>query len=213
MKKFLVISILFALPIIAYLFFASGVNNFAKLPVLTEEVQSLDYFETLEGEIPSFQHQITIIGFFGANPSHYSGNSLNLAEKIYDKYFKFKDFQVLIVLPDGSQAQARELKQELEGVVDMRKWKFVFGAPGNIKGLFSSLKTDHSLDQDLAVPHVFIIDKEGKLRGRKDDEDVGVLYGYDTRSLAQLNDKMNDDVKVILAEYRLELKKYKADRK
>ena len=50
------------------------------------------------------------------------------------------------------------------------------------------------------------------LRGRNDDEDVGMLYGYDARDFAEINNKMDDDVKVILAEYRLELKKYKADR-
>lgn len=32
--------------------------------------------------------------------------------------------------------------------------------------------------------------------------------GYDATSVADLNNKMIDDVKVILAEYRLALKKY-----
>jgi len=38
------------------------------------------------------------------------------------------------------------------------------------------------------------------------------MLGYNMESIADLNNKMVDDVKVILAEYRLELKKYKADR-
>jgi hypothetical protein len=54
---------------------------------------------------------------------------------------------------------------------------------------------------------VFIVDKDQNLRGRTDDEDKGILYGYDSRSVSELNNKMNDDVKVILAEYRLALKK------
>jgi hypothetical protein len=45
------------------------------------------------------------------------------------------------------------------------------------------------------------------LRGRDDDEDVGTLFGYNASSVAELNNKMTDDVKVILAEYRLALKK------
>ena len=40
-----------------------------------------------------------------------------------------------------------------------------------------------------------------------------MVYGYDSRSVAELSDKMNDDVKVILAEYRLALKKNNAERK
>jgi len=51
------------------------------------------------------------------------------------------------------------------------------------------------------------------LRGRDDDEDAGVLYGFKAQDIAEVNNKMSDDVKVLLAEYRLALKKYKADRK
>ena len=56
---------------------------------------------------------------------------------------------------------------------------------------------------------MFIIDKDGALRGRDDNENVG----YDARSVADVHNNMVDDVKVILAEYRLALKKYNADRK
>lgn len=213
MKKFFVIIVLFALPIVAYLFFASGVNNFAKLPVLNEKKQTLDAFEDLEGRELSFHKNISILGFFGTNPSDYSGNALHLAEKIYEKNYKFKDFQVVIVFPKGSEGEVHELKKELERVVDLLKWKFVFGEPQEVKKLFKGLETNIKLNDDLSSPYVFIIDKEAKLRGRNDDEDEGVLFGYDTRSVAQLNDKMNDDVKVILAEYRMELKKNNAAQK
>ena len=37
---------------------------------------------------------------------------------------------------------------------------------------------------------------------------MGFLYGYNAESVAEINNKMEDDVKVILAEYRLALKKY-----
>ena len=50
------------------------------------------------------------------------------------------------------------------------------------------------------------------LRGRDDDEDEGIKYGFDTTSVADLNNKMEDDVKIILAEYRMALKKNNADR-
>jgi hypothetical protein len=46
------------------------------------------------------------------------------------------------------------------------------------------------------------------LRGRDDDEDIGTLFGYNAESVAEINNKMEDDIKVILAEYRLALKKY-----
>ena len=50
------------------------------------------------------------------------------------------------------------------------------------------------------------------LRGRDDDEGKGIKYGFDTSSVADLNNKMEDDVKIILAEYRMALKKNNANR-
>ena len=41
LNKKLVLGILFIFPLLVYLFFASGKNNFAKLPILTEKVNEL----------------------------------------------------------------------------------------------------------------------------------------------------------------------------
>ena len=59
----------------------------------------------------------------------------------------------------------------------------------------------------LSTPFVFIVDKDRNLRGRDDDNDIGTLYGYNSSSVAELTKKMTDDIKIILAEYRLALKK------
>ncbi len=65
----------------------------------------------------------------------------------------------------------------------------------------------------LATPYVFIIDKDLNLRGRTEDEEEGTKFGFNSNSVADLNNKMVDDVKIILAEYRLALKKNNAERK
>lgn len=209
MKKFFVIFVLFALPLIAYLFFSSGVNNFARLPVLKNEVGSLENFEAVGNEDLSFEENITVLGFPGKNPYNFVTNAYHLAEKIYEPYHEFKDFQFVFVVPEDGLDQVEGLKEDLSGVVDLKKWKFVTGTDEEVKELFASLGTNLELNDNLSTPNVFIIDKNGNLRGRDDDEDEGQLYGYDTGSIAVLKNKMNDDVKVILAEYRLELKKYK----
>ncbi|MCY2685807.1 hypothetical protein [Salinimicrobium sp. TH3] len=210
MKKFFVIFVLFALPLGAYLFFASGVNNFARLPVLTQEIYQLESFRSLEDEEEevSFDGKITILGFPGGEPLEYSNNAYHLAEKIYDRYAEFNDFQFVSVVPSGSEAEVEKLQDKISKVIDLKKWKFVTGSSEEINALFDSLNTDLELTGDLSTPNVFIIDKEGKLRGRDKDDDGKELYGYDTGSIFVLNNKMNDDVKVILAEYRLALKKY-----
>jgi hypothetical protein len=210
MKKFFVIFVLFALPLGAYLFFASGVNNFARLPVLTQEIYQLESFRSLEGgeEEVSFDNKITILGFPGVEPIDYMNNAYHLAEKIYEPYAEFNDFQFVSVVPEGGEAQIEDLKEKISKVIDLKKWKFVIASSEEINALFDSLNTNLELNGDLSTSNVFIIDKEGKLRGRDKDDDGNELFGYDTGSIYVLNNKMTDDVKVILAEYRLELKKY-----
>tara|TARA_B100001778_G_scaffold87954_1_gene71568 strand:- start:202 stop:855 length:654 start_codon:yes stop_codon:yes gene_type:complete len=209
-KKYFVLCILFIFPIVIYLFFASGKNNFALLPVLTENVNEIKNFKTLSGEKIQLEDKISILGFWGEDLSEKKGDALNLNQKIYKRFYQFNDFQFVMVLENGQQDQVNILKEELqEGVgTDLVKWRFVFGSPDEIQDLFDSLRTNLNLSQGKSSPYVFIIDKEVNLRGRDDDEDVGTLYGFNSQSVAEINNKMVDDVKVILAEYRRAWKKY-----
>lgn len=209
MKKTFVLVILFVLPIVIYLFFASGVNNFGRLALLTEQVDELNFADTSV----KFQDNITILGFLGNNLENKKGNAFNLNQKIYKRFYEFNDFQFVMVMPKGTEEKVGELKAELSNLADIAKWKFVYADENEIKGLFSSLKTDFQLDDDLGSKYVFIIDKDKNLRGRDNDEDEGTKFGFDSNSVADLNNKMEDDVKIILAEYRLALKKNNANRK
>ncbi len=212
MKKVFVLSVLFALPIVAYLFFASGKNNFARLPVLTDHVEDVSSFKTLSGEPVSFKNKISVVAFFGDNLANIQGNMFNLDQKVLEKYYAFNDFQFLIILPEGTEPQVKAFTKEFKDVTRSKHWKFLFAEPEKIRKVFHSFDSNLDLAKNLYTPYVFIIDKDAALRGRNDDEDLGILYGYDSRSVVELGNKMNDDVKVILAEYRLELKKYKAKR-
>ncbi|PIB27474.1 hypothetical protein BFP77_12525 [Maribacter sp. 4U21] len=208
MKKTFVLIVLFVLPIIAYLFFASGVNNFGRLPTLTEGIREIEASE----KRVKLANNITVLGFLGNEVENKKGNAFNLNQKIYKRFNEFKDFQFVMVMPFGTEAKVEELKTELSALADVSKWKFVFLEPAVIQELFNSLKTDLELDADLGTPYVFIIDKERNLRGRTEDEDEGTKFGFNTNSVADLNNKMEDDVKIILAEYRLALKKNNANR-
>jgi hypothetical protein len=212
MKKVLVLGILFILPITVYIFFATGKDNFAKLPVLTPNVTELIEFKAIDSTSVRFKDHITVLGFFGKELSENKGNAFNLAHKIYKKNRGFQDFQLIIVLPEGLQAESEELKMELEQIANTEQWKFVFGPSEAIQEVFNSLGSNYSLDANLATSYVFIIDKNGNLRGRDDDDDDGLLYGFNSSDIAEINNKMHDDIKIVLAEYRLELKKYKANR-
>ena len=208
MKKAIVLITLFILPIVIYLFFATGITNFGKLATLTENVSELDF---APNDI-SLEGKISVLGFLGNDVESKKGNAFNLNQKIYKRFNEFEDFQFVMIMPKGTEQGVEELKKELEQLADVEKWKFVFGTENEIHAMFNSLKTNLRLDNQLGTPYVFIIDKKRVLRGRDDDEDDGIKYGFDTSSVADLNNKMEDDVKIILAEYRMALKKNNADR-
>ena len=209
MKKTVVLVVLFILPIVAYLFFASGINNFGKLPVLTENISDI----TEVDDTYTLQDKITILGFLGSDLENKKGIAFNLNQKIYKRFYEFNDFQFVMVVPNGSESKVEALKSELGNLADVVKWNFAYGEKEQIQRFFEGLKTDLTLDDNLATPYVFIIDKDKNLRGRTYDIDEGTKYGFKATSVADLNNKMEDDVKIILAEYRLALKKNNAERK
>jgi hypothetical protein len=208
MKKTFVLVVLFILPIVAYLFFASGINNFGRLPTLTENIEDIAH---IDGNV-ILQDKITILGFLGSDLENKKGIAFNLNQKIYKRFYEFNDFQFVMLVPKGNESKVAALKSELGNLADVEKWKFAYGDEEQIQQFFKDLKTDLSLDENLATPYVFIIDKDRNLRGRTNDEDEGTKFGFNATSVAELNNKMEDDVKIILAEYRLALKKNNASR-
>ncbi len=193
---------MFVLPLVAYLFFASGINNFAKLPVLTKSIEELELI-TDKG----FNNKISILLFLGNDIEKREGDALNLNQKIYKRFYQFKDFQFISISPLGNENKTSLLKEKLSSGTntDMKNWSFIHLDNDKINELFSSLNTNLKLDENFSSPYAYIIDKFSSLRGRDDSD--GIKFGYDSRSVADINNNMLDDVKIILAEYRLALKK------
>ena len=187
---------------VAYLFFASGINNFAKLPVLTENIEALELITKKD-----FNNKISILLFLGNDIENREGDALNLNQKIYKRFYQFKDFQFISISPLGNENKSKLLKEKLSSGTntDMKNWSFIHLDKDKVNELFLSLNTNLELDENLSSPYAYIIDKFSSLRGRDDSD--GIKFGYDSRSVADINNNMLDDVKIILAEYRLALKK------
>jgi hypothetical protein len=95
-------------------------------------------------------------------------------------------------------------------------YHFVFAPKEEIEAYYKQLKLLGNLDAKGGTPVVYIIDKKRNLRGRKGKSVQGEAEykeGYNTTSAAELHNDMVDDVKIILAEYRLALKRNNAYRK
>ena len=207
-QKYLILTFLFFFPIFIYIFLASGINNFAKLPILTTNVLDIENISGNEKGI-TLKDNISIIGFWGGDVNLRKSEALNLNQKIYKRFYQFQDFQFVFLTTKDQEKNINNLKEELtRGVgTDLEKWNFIFTDESEIQKIYNSLSTDIKLSDENATPYVFIIDRDLNLRGRDDDEDIGKLYGFNAQSVAEINNKMVDDVKIILAEYRLALKK------
>ena len=209
-QKFVVLFALFIVPLLFYIFLSSGINNFARLPILSKNVVDISEIDNTQ----NFKQNITVLTFLGDDLSNVKGGFFNLNQKIYKPFYDFKDFQFIALVPKGKEIEVALFKKELGAFTDMQKWNFVFASKEEINALYESLAVQKPLNENGYTPNAFIIDKEGNLRGRTDDKDNenGKLFGYNMQSVAELNNKMKDDVKVVLAEYRLALKKNNADR-
>ena len=118
-----------------------------------------------------------------------------------------------MLLPNGAEAQVKEVIVELSRYAEIDKWQFAFGTPEAIQEVYSSLKLSQPLDENLGTNYVFIVDKEQSLRCA-DDKELKLYNGYDATSVSVLHKKMDNDVTVLLFEYNAALKSnYKINRR
>ena len=86
MKKYIVLTVLFVLPIVAYMFFATASHNSLFLPVISKNHSELpSQFVSLNGEKVVLDKNITVLGFPGSNIDEVKANLFNLNQKIYNK--------------------------------------------------------------------------------------------------------------------------------
>ena len=207
-KKVVILFCTFIVPLLFFLFLASGKVNFNKLPVLTENVSNV------KGEVP-FRNKVSVVSVLGAQSSvEVYQNILNLYQVIYKSTAKYKNFQMLTIVPESGAEIIDALKAELVkvGGIDLQKWEFVVLPIESIQTMVSSFEipvVQYSVENGLE--DVFIVDESLNLRGRVDDEDSenGLLFSYDTGSVAILKNKLREDLKVVFYESKFAVKEPK----
>lgn len=196
------------------MFFATASHNSLFLPIISKNHSDIpSQFVSLNKEKITLDKNISVLGFPGSDIDEVKANLFNLNQKIYNKYGGFKDFQMVMILPDGNQEKIKAIMLEFRRLSnDLKNWHFLFGKPEDIETYFNSFNFKNTLNDKSGTSFVYIIDKEKCLRGRKGQEIKGkVEYRecYNTISAAELHNEMSDDVKILLREYRLALKKNK----
>lgn len=217
MKKKAVLISLFILPLVVYLFFATGVNSFMNLPVVTPTIEDVKpNWVSLNGEKVTLNDKITILGFSGEDIIANRGNYFLLTDKIYNRNKTFTDFQIVFIAPQGTQDDVKSVLERLSKLTDVSGIHFIFAPTDEIEAYYKQMKLVGKLDEFHGTKFVYIVDKKRNLRGRKGKSVQGEAEykeGYNINSSAELHNEMTDDVKIILAEYRLALKKNNARRK
>ena len=210
-SRYVVLGILFFLPVTFLLFLYPATHNYEPLDIVNESVLDLDGFTSNSQEKIVLKDHITVLGFFGNNPIENNTAALNLKELVYDKFKGFKRFQIVVLVPRGTEDAVKKLKAEISSYQDLRFWHFVFGEPTDIKRVFFSLKAKGTLSSDLATNQVYVVDKDLNQRGRLDDrtdnelEKNKPIYGlsaYDCIEVAEIKNKMSDDLRILFTEYR-----------
>ena len=211
LKKNAVLGILFFLPVTFLLFLYPAKHNYNVLDTVKENIEEVDDFSSDSGIDVTLEGSITVLNFLGNKPMDKSTAILNLSQMIYGKFKGFKKFQIVSIVPNGTENNLDRLKQEISKYDDLKYWKFVYGHPQDIKNIHASLGVSSRLDENLSSDFVYIIDKDRNLRGRLDDrtdkeieknEQPYQLRGYDCISIDVLKNKMSDDMRVLFTEYR-----------
>lgn len=211
LKRYGILGILFFLPVTFLLFLYPATHNYTPLDIVNEQVLDLNEFTSDSDEAIVLKDHITVLGFLGNNPIEKTIAALNLKELVYDKFKGFKKFQIVMVVPKGTEAAVKKLKIEISSYEDLRFWHFVYGEPSSIQRLFFSLKSNTSLSENFETNNVFIVDKDLNQRGRIDDRTDSELeknktayglYTYDCIEVAEVKNKMSDDLRILFTEYR-----------
>jgi len=205
MKKTIVLLLLFVVPIVAYVFFASGVHSFTTLPVITPQVRELGQWESLDKSPVKLRDKITVLGFGGFDIVKNRGNIFNLNQKVFERYHAFHDLQFVYVCPVGTEKEVQAIYEKCQEISDMSNWEFVFADPSEIMAFHSALKVKQELGKDFGTSDVYLIDKKLQLRGRNDGEEF--IDGYDTFHPSEISNKLLDDFKVLLYEYKSAFKR------
>ncbi len=220
-KKPLVLSVLFFLPVLILLFLYLAEHNYNTLDIIKKDLPELTNFVDKNGEELRLENHLTVLGFFGETPMEDATPALNLKELVYDKCYGFKHFQVIILVPESSNKQVELLEKQLNQYEFLNSWKFGYGSPSDVLDIYKSLKTSNDLglisldyfrwNNCLKTSEAFIIDKERHQRGRLDDrtkaqkEENFPIYSmpsYNVLEVAELKNKMSEDMRILFTEYR-----------
>ena len=210
-RKWIILGILFLLPVIFLLFLYPSTHNYNALDIVNEDIVEIDFLNFIDNRKTNFEGNITILNFLGDKPMENITGALNLKELVYDKFKGFKKFQIISISSLNSEKSLESVKKELLKSDELKYWFFATTSDEEINKIYSSLRNQNELDSSNYTSEVYIIDKQMNQRGRIDDRDNNQienkidpfgLYSYNSIIVSEIKKKMNDDIRILFTEYR-----------
>ena len=97
-RKWIILGILFLLPVIFLLFLYPSTHNYNTLDIVNEDIKELEILNFIDQNETSLEENITILNFLGNKPLENITGAMNLKELVYDK-FKGSDYDRLSYYP------------------------------------------------------------------------------------------------------------------
>ena len=210
-RKWIILGILFLLPVIFLLFLYPSTHNYNALDIVNEDIVEIDFLNFIDNRKTNFEGNITILNFLGDKPMENITGALNLKELVYDKFKGFKKFQIISISSLNSEKSLESVKRELLKSDELKYWFFATASDEETNKIYSSLRNQNELDSSNYTSEVYIIDKQMNQRGRIDDRDNNQienkidpfgLYSYNSIIVSEIKKKMNDDIRILFTEYR-----------
>lgn len=224
-KKYLILFAILFLPTVLYLIFVygQGERNFAHLPFVT--------YTDVNGEVqnrkaPEFgfvnqigdtvthkdlEGSIYLVDFFFTScPSICPIMTANMM-KVDKRFEGYDDFKLVSFTVDPERDTPETLAEYAEQrMINSNKWSFLTGEKDSLYAvaydfLSSAMEDESAPGGFLHTEYFVLVDKEGYLRSRE-DEQGNIIGVYDGTSAPAIRNLI-DDIKLLIAEYNLELKK------
>jgi protein SCO1 len=223
LRKYLILFVLLLLPSLLYLYLIQGKHNFAHLPYVTYTDENgelrnrkapdftfVDH-NGLSFSSDSLKDRIYVVDFFFTTcPSICPIMTANMT-KLHERFAHYDGFELVSITVDPKRDTPSTLKEyAVNRKIDSPRWHFLTGDKDSLynvayKFLSSAMEDDSAPGGFLHTEYFVLVDREGNLRSR-DDEHGNIIGVYHGTNAAHVNDLI-DDIKVLIAEYNLALKK------
>ena len=154
-----------------------------------------------------FRNKVSVLVFNGNLNAENRGILTNLYDETYHPYRQLKDFQMVSFVTDDSAKKALEKDLVIRNGKRPDNWRIYVKPCARLRGDLNHLKPALVANPGCGSHYVLLLDKDLALRGRGEDEKYGSIHAYDASNVSMLNSELQDDIHILLAEYRLRLEK------